>query len=121
MSASILASDLFLDQLLAQSLSDWALLYARLVLALAVLVTPDSVCATTPENPRLLEGLLLTSVTRYFAAGNPARCFGAMVGSHFSSYHWIHWVGPLVAAIAHGVLYACVPPYCRKKATSNAE
>ncbi|KAI9373034.1 aquaporin-like protein [Aspergillus egyptiacus] len=46
-------------------------------------------------------------------AGNPARCFGAMVGSRFDSYHWIHWVGPLTAAIAHGVLYFLVPPYSR--------
>ncbi|KAL3469907.1 aquaporin-like protein [Aspergillus californicus] len=43
-------------------------------------------------------------------SGNPARCFGAMVGSHFASYHWIHWVGPLTASVVHGVLYALLPP-----------
>ncbi|KAL5343561.1 aquaporin-like protein [Aspergillus crustosus] len=43
-------------------------------------------------------------------SGNPGRCFGAMVGSHFESYHWIHWIGPLVAAIVHGVLYQLIPP-----------
>lgn len=49
-----------------------------------------------------------------FKAGNPARCFGAMVGSHFASYHWIHWVGPLSASIIHGMLYHFIPPYSRK-------
>lgn len=47
-------------------------------------------------------------------AGHPARCFGAMVGSHFSTYHWIHWVGPVVASIAHGLLYHFIPPYSRE-------
>lgn len=47
-------------------------------------------------------------------SGNPARCFGAMVGSHFASYHWIHWVGPLSASIIHGMLYHFIPPYSRK-------
>jgi hypothetical protein len=47
-------------------------------------------------------------------AGHPARCFGAMVGSHFSSYHWIHWVGPIVASIVHGLLYHLIPPYSRE-------
>ncbi|OQE90632.1 hypothetical protein PENNAL_c0011G07886 [Penicillium nalgiovense] len=43
--------------------------------------------------------------------GNPARCFGAMVGSHFTSYHWIHWLGPIVASILHGIMYYFIPPY----------
>ncbi|KAJ5496976.1 hypothetical protein N7463_008963 [Penicillium fimorum] len=46
-----------------------------------------------------------------FTGGNPARCFGAMVGSHFTSYHWIHWVGPIVASILHGTMYYFIPPY----------
>lgn len=50
-------------------------------------------------------------------AGHPARCFGAMVGSHFSTYHWIHWVAPLCASIAHGILYFLVPPYGRGHVT----
>ncbi|KFY80859.1 hypothetical protein V499_00314 [Pseudogymnoascus sp. VKM F-103] len=48
-------------------------------------------------------------------SGNPARCFGAMVGSHFVSYHWIHWIGPLAASMVHGVLYYCLPPYARER------
>ncbi|KAJ5693989.1 hypothetical protein N7536_004401 [Penicillium majusculum] len=48
-------------------------------------------------------------------SGNPARCFGAMVGSHFASYHWIHWIAPLSASIIHGMLYHFIPPYSRKR------
>lgn len=48
-------------------------------------------------------------------AGNPARCFGAMVGSHFDSYHWIHWIAPLSASIIHGMVYYLVPPYSRAR------
>lgn len=58
---------------------------------------------------------------------NPARCFGVYVASYFPGYHWIHWVsiilclihteysmltlqvGPLAAAIAHGVVYYIDP------------
>ncbi|KAE8413517.1 aquaporin-like protein [Aspergillus pseudocaelatus] len=54
-------------------------------------------------------------------SGNPARCFAAMVGSHFVSYHWIHWIGPLAAAIAHGVIYQLVPPYSRERMASDGE
>ncbi|KAM0815420.1 putative MIP transporter [Seiridium cardinale] len=44
------------------------------------------------------------------AALNPARYFGVYVGSGFPSYHWIHWVGPLLASIGHGVVYNVIPP-----------
>jgi hypothetical protein len=37
-----------------------------------------------------------------------------MVGSHFSYYHWIHWIGPLMASMLHGVLYFLLPPYSRE-------
>ncbi|KAJ5295570.1 hypothetical protein N7508_010391 [Penicillium antarcticum] len=55
-------------------------------------------------------------------SGNPARCFGAMVGSHFASYHWVHWVAPLSASVIHGMLYHFIPPYSRKStARARAE
>ncbi|KAI1618522.1 aquaporin-like protein [Exophiala viscosa] len=41
---------------------------------------------------------------------NPARCFGAFVGSRFPGWHWIHWIGPLGASILHGIIYFVVPP-----------
>ncbi|KUM66008.1 hypothetical protein ACN42_g1110 [Penicillium freii] len=54
-------------------------------------------------------------------SGNPARCFGAMVGSHFASYHWIHWIAPLSASIIHGMLYYFIPPYSRKRTSDVSE
>ncbi|KAJ5897851.1 aquaporin [Penicillium tannophilum] len=53
-----------------------------------------------------------TAFTRegYIGASlNPARCFGAYVASEFPTYHWIHWVGPLAASIAHGLVYFVDP------------
>ena len=44
---------------------------------------------------------------------NPARCFGAFVGSGFQAYHWIHWVGPVAASCTHGVVYYLVPPWTK--------
>lgn len=55
--------------------------------------------------------LVFCKAHRMFTGGNPARCFGAMVGSHFTSYHWIHWLGPIVASILHGIMYYFIPPY----------
>ncbi|KAJ5654061.1 MIP transporter [Penicillium lividum] len=53
-----------------------------------------------------------TAFTRegYIGASlNPARCFGAYVASEFPTYHWIHWIGPLAASIAHGLVYFVDP------------
>ncbi|KAE8145115.1 aquaporin-like protein [Aspergillus avenaceus] len=53
-----------------------------------------------------------TAFTRpgYIGASlNPARCFGAYVASEFPGYHWVHWVGPLAAAVAHGCVYLVDP------------
>jgi glycerol uptake facilitator-like aquaporin len=44
------------------------------------------------------------------ASLNPARCFGAFVGSRFPSWHWIHWVSVVGASAFHGLLYFLVPP-----------
>ncbi|KAJ5378352.1 MIP transporter [Penicillium cataractarum] len=45
------------------------------------------------------------------AAMNPARCFGVFVATSFPTYHWIHWVGPIVASVAHGIVYYVAPPW----------
>ncbi|CAG7986034.1 unnamed protein product [Penicillium salamii] len=53
-----------------------------------------------------------TAFTRegYSGAGlNPARCFGVYVASSFPGYHWVHWVGPLLAAAGHGIFYLADP------------
>lgn len=44
---------------------------------------------------------------------NPARCFGILVGTGFDgkSWHWIHWVGPIAAAVLHSIMYNLVPPW----------
>lgn len=44
------------------------------------------------------------------ASLNPARCFGAYVGSRFPSWHWIHWIGVIAASAFHGLIYFLVPP-----------
>ena len=36
----------------------------------------------------------MTGYTRFGYGGtsmNPARCFGAFVGSYFPTWHWVHW------------------------------
>lgn len=45
------------------------------------------------------------------SAMNPARCFGAYVGSYFPNWHWVHWVGTILASITHGLAYWLVPPW----------
>ncbi|KAF3316342.1 hypothetical protein TWF173_002190 [Orbilia oligospora] len=45
------------------------------------------------------------------AAMNPARCFGAYVGSSFPTWHWIHWVATIAASVFHGIVYYMVPPW----------
>ncbi|PCG96132.1 Major intrinsic protein [Penicillium occitanis (nom. inval.)] len=45
------------------------------------------------------------------ASMNPARCFGVFVATSFPTYHWIHWVGPIVASVAHGMVYYVAPPW----------
>jgi glycerol uptake facilitator-like aquaporin len=55
----------------------------------------------------------MTGYSRYGYGGasmNPARCFGALVGSHFQSWHWINWVADICACIFHGLCYWAVPP-----------
>jgi len=55
------------------------------------------------------------------ASLNPARCFGTFVGSKFPAWHWIHWVGPLAAAIFHGVFYCVVPPWQSAKPSPRVD
>ncbi|KAJ6118686.1 MIP transporter [Penicillium samsonianum] len=42
---------------------------------------------------------------------NPARCFGVYVATSFPSYHWVHWVGSIVASVGHGIVYFVAPPW----------
>ncbi|PLB48635.1 aquaporin-like protein [Aspergillus steynii IBT 23096] len=54
------------------------------------------------------------------ASVNPARCFGAYVASSFPGYHWIHWVGPLAAAVAHGLVYFIDPLWKDPRSTPSS-
>lgn len=70
--------------------------------------------ATSPWFVGIVLGIVTwgTAWTRdgYIGASvNPARCFGVYVASGFPGYHWIHWVGPLAAAVAHGLVYFIDP------------
>ncbi|OAA63414.1 Aquaporin-like protein [Niveomyces insectorum RCEF 264] len=48
----------------------------------------------------------------YTGAGmNPARCFGYSVARHDFAYYWVWLLGPVLAAMLHGVLYNYVPPW----------
>ncbi|KAJ5215684.1 MIP transporter [Penicillium cinerascens] len=58
-------------------------------------------------------GSAFTRIGYAGASINPARCFGVYVATSFPSYHWIHWVGPVVASIGHGIVYYVVPPWKR--------
>ncbi|KAK1144107.1 hypothetical protein N8T08_005769 [Aspergillus melleus] len=55
------------------------------------------------------------------ASVNPARCFGVYVASSFPGYHWIHWVGPLAAAVAHGLVYFIDPLWQDPRASSSSQ
>ncbi|KAL4903047.1 hypothetical protein BDW74DRAFT_180337 [Aspergillus multicolor] len=97
--------------------------FALLFLSFGVGLDPRQRDVFGPALGPILVGFVLAMCTFFTGisrpgysgfSGNPARCFGAMVGSHFAVYHWIHWVGPLAASIAHGVLYYVFPPYSQK-------
>ncbi|KAJ6094495.1 hypothetical protein N7467_002008 [Penicillium canescens] len=99
--------------------------FALIFLSFGVGLDPRQRSVFGPALGPILVGVVLgmcTFVTGFSRigysgfSGNPARCFGAMVGSHFTSYHWIHWVAPLSASFIHGMLYYFIPPYSRKRA-----
>ena len=46
---------------------------------------------------------------------NPARCLGLMSASHRFTYHWVHWIGDLVACVVHAFIYYAVPPFCNQR------
>jgi len=73
-----------------------------------------------PSLAPFLVGLALgilsfgTAFTRYGYGGasfNPARCFGAFIGSRFPGWHWHHWVADIVACLVHGAFYHVAPPW----------
>ncbi|KAF2266102.1 MIP transporter [Lojkania enalia] len=45
------------------------------------------------------------------ASMNPARCLGLMAAGEKFEYHYVHWMGPLTAAVLNGLLYWVIPIY----------
>ncbi|KKK12843.1 hypothetical protein ARAM_001188 [Aspergillus rambellii] len=88
---------------------------ALIFLAFGVGLDPRQGQIYGPALSAFLVGLVLclltwgSSFTRDGYAGasmNASRCFGVYTATTFPGYHWIHWVGPIVASMAHGVVYA---------------
>lgn len=91
-----------------------------IILAFGVAIDPRNKALLGPALAPFLVGLSLGllsfglsfSIPGYGGPSmNPARCFGVYVGSHFPGWHWIHWVGPIAAGVAHAIMYAVVPPW----------
>ncbi|KAI5458773.1 aquaporin-like protein [Mariannaea sp. PMI_226] len=106
--------DAFVIELLASTI--------LLFLAFGVGLDPRQAQNIGPTLAPFLVGLTLgaltlsTAYTRYGYGGaslNPARCFGVYVGSRFPSYHWVHWVPDMLAAIIHGIVYCLIPPWLK--------
>ena len=92
---------------------------ALVFLAFGVGLDPRQRKIIPPSLSPFLVGLTLgllgwtTGYTRYGFGGasmNPARCFGAYVGSSFPGWHWYHWVADICACCFHGLVYYLVPP-----------
>ena len=47
---------------------------------------------------------------------NPARSFGPCVaGTHFTGYHWIYWLGPVLGALMAAGFYHFIKVCCREE------
>lgn len=99
---------------------EWMCCLTLVTLAFGVGLDPRQKQTIGPSLGPFLVGMVLGVVgfgsgfTRYGYGGagmNPARCFGAFVGSRFPGWHWIHWVAPVAANCLHAVFYFIVPPW----------
>ncbi|KIW21661.1 hypothetical protein PV08_02241 [Exophiala spinifera] len=96
--------------------------FILIIIVFGVAMDPRNKSLLGPTLAPFLAGLTLglvslsLSVAKVAYGGpsmNPARCFGVFVGTGFSgtSWHWIHWVGPVAAAVLHAMMYNLVPPW----------
>ncbi|KAF4630254.1 hypothetical protein G7Y89_g7889 [Cudoniella acicularis] len=113
---------LFTDQVSVSSafVVEFVSCCALLFIAFGVGLDPRQRKVVGPTLSPFLVGMGLgtitfgTGFTRYGFGGagmNPARCFGAFVGSRFPSWHWINWVANIAACILHGLVYHLIPPF----------
>jgi glycerol uptake facilitator-like aquaporin len=96
--------------------------FAQLFLAFGLGLDPRNGTAFGPSLAPILIGL--SSAVILFTSGfarpgylgasvNPARCLGFMAAGERFTYHWVHWVGPMMASTFNGLLYWLVPPYTK--------
>ncbi|EXJ60360.1 hypothetical protein A1O7_04512 [Cladophialophora yegresii CBS 114405] len=94
--------------------------FVQLFLAFGLGLDPRNGTAFGPSLAPILIGLssaltlFVSSFARLGYLGtslNPARCLGFMAAGERFTYHWVHWVGPIMASTVNGVLYWLVPPY----------
>lgn len=94
--------------------------FIQIFLAFGLGLDPRNETAFGPSLAPILIGL--SSAVLLFSTGfaregylgtslNPARCLGLMAAGERFTYHWVHWVGPIVASMFNGLLYFLVPPY----------
>jgi glycerol uptake facilitator-like aquaporin len=100
--------------------TEFAGCFSTIILAFGVAIDPRNKAVLGPVVAPLLVGLIVGvlvfglsfAIPGYGGPSmNPGRCFGAYVGSHFPGWHWVHWVGPILASLAHAVMYTAVPPW----------
>lgn len=91
--------------------------FLTLLLVLTVLGSTDAKRNQSGFPPCLAIGLSIVVAhlagIPYTGSGiNPARVFGpAVVENNFPDYHWIYWIGPLLAGVVGGLLYRFVFSY----------
>ena len=100
--------------------AEFAGCFTTIILAFGVAIDPRNKAALGPVLAPFLVGLIVGLLVFGLSFGvhgyggpsmNPARCFGAYVGSRFPGWHWVHWVGPILASLAHALMYKILPPW----------
>ncbi|KAF2688797.1 MIP transporter [Lentithecium fluviatile CBS 122367] len=94
--------------------------FALILIAFGVGLDPRQRDVFGPALSPILVGLaqgLCTFASSFARAGyagaslNPARCLGLMAAAECFSYHYIHWVGGMTAALLNGLMYWAIPIY----------
>nr|QIJ55384.1 classical aquaporin 6 [Haliotis discus hannai] len=86
---------------------------ATFMLVLAIYATIDSRITDHPGSKALSIGFVVTmdipwAIQYTGASMNPARSLGPVVVMGVWDHHWVFWLGPILGALAAGVLYETV-------------